>query len=188
MFTDRGITALEENGVTVPGFINNTTESGDVINDYARALFASGKHYLPSIQLTDGRNDYGAGKNNIVIRYAEILLMYAEAVTHGASASAISADQAVNMVRARAGVSSISGVTTEDVVDEKFAELAMEWGNRYYDLIRLDLYGELSYDGRNFSAANEYLPYPQAQVDALPLNATAVDRNTVMNEILNQLN
>ena len=74
------------------------------------------------------------------------------------------------------------------MIDEKFAELAMEWGKRYYDLIRLDQYDELSYDGRNFSAANEYLPYPQAQVDALPLNATAVDRNTVMNEILNQLN
>ena len=188
LFTDRGIAALEANGVSVPGFIDNTTESGDVINDYARALFASGKHYLPSVQLTDGRNDYGAGKNNIVIRYAEILLMYAEAVTQGASASAISADEAVNMVRERAGISSISGVTTQDVLDEKFAELAMEWGKRYYDLIRLDQYDELSYDGRNFSAANEYLPYPQAQVDALPLNATAVDRNTVMNEILNQLN
>ena len=73
-------------------------------------------------------------------------------------------------------------------MDEKFAELAMEWGIRYYDMIRLNNYDELSYGGRTFTQANEYLPYPQAQVDALPLQATAVDRNTVMNDVLTQLN
>ena len=188
LFTDRGIAELEENGVKVPGFVTNTTPSGDIINDYARAKFASGKHYLPSIQLTDGRNQYSAGKNMIVIRYAEVLLMYAEAITLGASGSSISADEAVNIVRNRAGMPSLSGVTHEQVLDEKFAELAMEWGIRYYDMIRHDKYGELSYDGRNFTADKEYLPYPQEQLDALPIEATAVDRNTVMNDILSDLN
>ena len=158
------------------------------IRDSARALFASGKHYLPSVQLTDNRNDYSAGKNMIVIRYAEILLMYAEAVTRGATATAISADDAVNMVRERAGLLPLSGVTTQDVLDEKFAELAMEWGIRYYDMIRVDNYSELSYGDRTFTAGDEYLPYPQAQVDALPLEATAVDRTTAMNNVLRQLN
>src|SRR5690606_11334525 len=147
---------------------NNTTRDGDVINDYARALFASGKHYLPSVQITTGRNDYGGGKNMIVIRYAEILLMYAEALTRGASGSGMTADQAVNLVRSRAGLVGLSGVTSDQVMDEKFAELAMEWGIRYYDMIRLDNFSELSYDGRNFSADKQLLPYPQAQVDALP--------------------
>ena len=188
LFTDRGIADLEANGVEVPEFVSNTTPSGDIINDYARAKFASGKHYLPSVQLTDGRNDYSAGKNMIIIRYAEVLLMYAEAITLGASGSAISADEAVNIVRDRAGLQPLSGVTHEQVLDEKFAELAMEWGIRYYDMIRHDKYGELSYDGRNFSADDEYLPYPQAQLDALPIEATAVDRDTPMNEILLQLN
>lgn len=169
-FTNRGIAELEAEGYTnFPSFVRNTTRDGDTFNDYARALFASGKHYLPSNQLTDGRNNYGGGKNNIVIRYAEILLMYAEAVTRGATPSGISADDAVNEVRSRANMPAISGVTSNHVMDEKFAELAMEWGIRYYDMIRLDNYGELSYDGRSFSATNEYLPYPQAQVDALPL-------------------
>ena len=69
----------------LPSFVSNTTRDGDVINDYARALFASGKNYLPSIQLTDQKNDYGAGKNYLVIRYPEVLLMYAEALTRGAA-------------------------------------------------------------------------------------------------------
>ncbi|MEW4924860.1 RagB/SusD family nutrient uptake outer membrane protein [Algibacter sp. 2305UL17-15] len=170
LFTDRGIAELEADGYTgFPNFVKNTTRDGDRINDYARAMFASGKHYLPSTQLTDGRNNYGAGKNHIVIRYAEILLMYAEALTQGASGSGLSAVQAVNLLRQRANMPALSSVTLDGVMDEKFAELALEWGIRYYDMIRLDKYGELSYDGRTFTAANEYLPYPQAQVDALPL-------------------
>jgi len=171
LFTNRGIEALQADPAyaTLPSFVNNTTRDGDIINDYARAMFASGKQYLPSIQLTDGRNNYGAGKNMICIRYAEILLMHAEALTHGATSSVMSADQAVNEVRSRAGLGTISGVTTQDVMDEKFAEMGMEWGTRYYDMIRLGDYSELSYDGRTFTADKALLPYPQAQVDALPL-------------------
>lgn len=170
LFTNRGIAELQADGYNnLPAFVSNTTRNGDVINDYARALFASGKHYLPSTQVPDEKNNYGAGKNNIVIRYSEILLMYAEALTRGATGTAMSATDAVNIVRARAGLSPLSNVTAEQVMEEKFAELAMEWGIRYYDMIRLDNYNELSYDGRTFSAANEFLPYPQAQVDALPL-------------------
>lgn len=169
LFTDRGIAELQADGYTdLPAFVSNTTRDGDVINDYARAYFASGKHYLPSTQVTDGQNAYGAGKNYQVIRYAEVLLMYAEAVSRGATGSAMTATDAVNLVRERAGLTPLSGVTPEQVMDEKFAELGLEWGIRYYDMIRLDQYDELSYDGRNFTASDKYLPYPQEQLDAIP--------------------
>lgn len=36
-------------------------------------------------------------------------------------------------------------------MDEKFAELAMEWGIRFYDMVRLGNYAALSYDGRTFT-------------------------------------
>ena len=81
----------------------------------------------------------------------------------------MTADEAVNEVRNRVGMTPLSGVTNDDVMDEKFAELAMEWGVRYFDMIRLNRYDELSYEGRTFTAEDEYLPYPQAQVDLLPL-------------------
>ncbi|REE27547.1 RagB/SusD family nutrient uptake outer membrane protein [Winogradskyella pacifica] len=171
-FTPRGIAEITSDPAyaTLPSFVSNVTPDGDIFNDYSRAKFASGKHYLPSIDLTPGRTRYGSGKNLIVIRYAEILLMYAEALTQGASGSAGSADQAVNVVRARVGLPALSGVTTDDVMDEKFAELAMEWGVRYFDMIRLNKYEELSYEGRTFTAEDELLPYPQAQLDLLPLD------------------
>ncbi|MFI8603558.1 RagB/SusD family nutrient uptake outer membrane protein [Cellulophaga baltica] len=167
LFTDRGIEALQADPAyaSLPSFVNKTTRDNDVINDYSRALFASGKHYLPSNQLIEGRTDYGSNKNYNVIRYAEILLMYAEAVTQGATASSITADEAVNLVRARSNMPALSGVTLDQVIDEKFAELGMEWGKRYFDLIRLERYDELNYDGRTFSENLKFLPYPQAQVD-----------------------
>jgi hypothetical protein len=170
LFTNRGINEIKKdpNYAALPGWISNTTPSGDVINDYNRAMFASGKHYLPSDQLTTGRTDYGTNKNFIVIRYAEILLMHAEALTQGGTGTGMTADQAVNAVRSRAGLTTLSGVTLDQVMDEKFAELAMEWGTRYYDMVRLGRYEELSYDGRNFSEDKVFLPLPQNQVDLLP--------------------
>ena len=124
---------------------------------------------MPSIQLTEGRTTYGTNKNYTVIRYAEVLLMYAEALTRGASGTAGSADDAVNLIRTRADMGTLSGVTSDDVMDEKFAELAMEWGIRYYDMIRLGKTSELSYDGRTFTEDKAYLPYPLEQLDVSPI-------------------
>ncbi|MEH6681763.1 MAG: RagB/SusD family nutrient uptake outer membrane protein [Sediminicola sp.] len=171
LFTDRGIAELQTDPEysTLPTFVSRVTRDGDVIEDYPRALFASGKHYLPSNQLIPGRVEYGSNKNYNVIRYAEILLIYAEALAQGATGTGMSADQAINAVRERADLGPISGVTVDQVIDEKFAELGMEWGKRYYDLIRLERYGELSYDGRTFTEDKVFLPYPQAQIDRLPI-------------------
>lgn len=170
LFTNDGIEELQDEGYTnLPAFVSNVTRDGDIINNYARANFASGKHYMPSNQLIPGRTSYGSNKNYPIIRYAEVLLVYAEAVAHGASPSGISATQAVNLVRSRAGLAPLSDVTLEEVLDEKFAELSMEWGKRYYDMIRLERTGELSYGGRNFTMDKEFLPYPQAQVDQFPV-------------------
>ena len=170
IFTNRGIAEIKKDAkyATLPSWISNTTRSGDRFNDYARAMFASGKHYLPSDQLTPGRTDYGTNKNMTCIRYAEVLLMHAEALTQGATGTGMTADAAVNAVRNRAGLPSISGVTNAQVMDEKFAELGMEWGTRYYDMVRLGKTTELSYDGRTFTTDKTFLPYPQTQVDLLP--------------------
>ena len=170
IFTNRGIDEIKTDPsyATLPAWITNTTRDGDRFNNFNRAMFSSGKHYLPSNQLTEGRTDYGQSKNLICIRYAEILLMHAEALTLGATGSGLTADEAVNLVRERADLAPLTGVTHEQVIDEKFAELAMEWGIRFSDMVRLERYEELSYDGRTFTPADIFLPYPQPQVDQLP--------------------
>jgi starch-binding outer membrane protein, SusD/RagB family len=171
LFTNRGIAEIKSdpNYNTLPAWISNTTRSGDVINDNYRAMFFSGKHYLPSVQLTPGRTYYGTNKNFICIRFAEIMLMHAEALTQGATGYGMTADQAVNAVRLRAGLEPLTGVNNAQVMDEKFAELAMEWGTRYYDNVRYGKYDELSYEGRTFTQDKIFFPYPKMQVDLLPI-------------------
>lgn len=80
------------------------------------------------------------GVNWRYIRYADVLLMYAEAVLSGGSAGSMTPAQAVNLVRNRANFSSLASVTLEDVKHERMLELALE-GHRYYDLLR---WGELA--------------------------------------------
>ena len=89
---------------------------GDIFNNNGRLKFGCGKFIQPSTEYTPGREkSIGANKNWVGIRYAEILLMHAEALTRGASSSAMTADAAVNAVRTRAKLSTLSGVTTEQV-------------------------------------------------------------------------
>ncbi|HSJ67742.1 MAG TPA: RagB/SusD family nutrient uptake outer membrane protein [Anditalea sp.] len=170
LFTPDGIAEVQsEPGYeTLPDWVSNVTPDGDVFNNHPRYNFLSGKHYLPSTQLTEGRFGYATNKNFTAIRYAEILLMHAEASVNGGAGS-ISADEAVNLVRARAGLAPITGVTIEDVLDEKFAEFGMELGIRFYDLMRYGIEDELNFGGRNFNIANHrFLPYPLEQITILP--------------------
>ena len=177
-FSQRGIDSLiastDYTAGTLPAFVSPTTRDGDTNTSEVRSIFSSGKHYLPSNQLISGRNDYGSNKNYIVFRYAETLLIYAEALLQGASNSAMTADQAVNLVRERAGLQPLSGVTLDQVVDEKYAELAMEWGKRFFDMVRLERYDELSYGGRTFTPDKTFVTYHQDQIDEFPILADQI--------------
>lgn len=171
IFTPDGIAAIEAdpNYAVLPDWISNTTPDGDVFNNHPRYKFMSGKHYLPSNQLTPGRTAYAENKNFICIRYAEVLLMHAEALVNGATSGAKTADAAVNEVRARVGLGALSGVDLQDVLDEKYAEFGCEWGIRFADLVRYDETAELTYDGRTYPAEGaRFLPYPLVQQDILP--------------------
>jgi hypothetical protein len=174
-FTPEGITQLQNDYGTIPSWITNTNREGDVFNDTPRLNFGSAKFIQPSTEYIPGRTAPGSNKNFIVIRYAEILLMYAEALTRGASSNiSMSADQAVNLVRNRAGLNDLTGVNTQQVLDEKFAELGTEWGIRFFDMVRTKNTEALSYGGRTFTMDKAYLPFPADQVANLPQLADLV--------------
>ncbi|MBL3657698.1 RagB/SusD family nutrient uptake outer membrane protein [Fulvivirga sediminis] len=176
LFTPNGVKQLENDGYNdLPDFTNAAedgfiyTRDGDGIGNHARALFQSGKFYLPSIEISSNVNRYNSGKNFIVIRYSEILLMHAEAIVSGAASTSISAEEAVNMVRARAGLDPLAAVTLDDVLDEKYAEFATEWGIRFADVVRHGFTSELNEGGKIYDPSNDrFVPYPTAQVDQLP--------------------
>ena len=177
IFTPRGVDLLlaDPEIDALPAFLNFTddgryiTPDGDIFGDHPRYRFLSGKYYLPTNQLTPGRTAYGENNNFKVIRYAEVLLMHAEAVVSGASSNVMTATEAVNEVRNRVGMPDLSNVTLEDVLDEKFAEFGTEWGIRFYDLVRHNRTEALDYGGRTYNEGEDrFLPYPLEQLDLLP--------------------
>lgn len=123
----------------------------------------NGKAYLPSSELV--RNQYGGDKNIILMRYADILLLNAEAKI----GSGQSGDAEVNLVRQRAGMASLSGVTMDQLLEERYVELGCEFGERYFDLARTGkAVTELASQGLGYSAAKRFYPIPQEQVDLNP--------------------
>ena len=101
-------------------------------------------------------------KNIRIMRYAEILLMNAEAAVK-LSKNAVTP---INMVRNRAGLPSLAVVTQNDVWKERRVELAMEQ-DRFFDLVRqgragtvLRAHGKAFVDGKH-----EIFPIPQAEID-----------------------
>jgi hypothetical protein len=168
-WTPAGIAEIESEWGTLPEWIDNFNREGDEFVDNARKKWGAGKFILPSTELIEGRTLPGSNKNLIVIRYSEILLMYAEALTRGASSGiGMTADEAVNMVRNRADMEPLNGVTTEQVLDEKFAELSTEWGIRFFDMVRTENTEALSYEGRTFTMDKAFMPFPAPQVSELP--------------------
>lgn len=147
-------------------FLNTgeTTPSGDFIKEGnpGEPTSYNGKAYTPASQMTPGRNDYGANNNVRILRYADVLLMNAEAKIRKGQ----NGDAPLNEVRARAGLTPIVNATVEQVLDERFAELAIEWGERFFDLVRT---GKAESVLPGFVAGkSEYYPIPQNQIDLNP--------------------
>lgn len=83
---------------------------------------------------------WGSQPNNwIVLRYADVLLMYAEAVNQGGTAGAMTRDAALNEVRQRAGLDAVAGLGQDAFRDSLRVERRREFvfeGQRWFDLSR----------------------------------------------------
>jgi len=77
--------------------------------------------------------------NWIIQRYADVVLIYAEAVSSGGTATNGTAEAALNQIRARGGISTVSGLGSAALTDsirvERRREFAFE-GQRWFDLSR----------------------------------------------------
>ncbi len=123
------------------------------------------KTYVPYAEQTEGRHQFGGYNNVRMFRYAEALLLYAEALIHQNGPGA--GDEYINEVRERADMPPISGATIDDILDERAAELTFEWGgDRFFDLVRLDRAEGTIPHFR--SGDHEFYPIPVAQIDLQP--------------------
>lgn len=143
-----------------------TTPEGDYISDKCPNEYYNGKVYTPSAYNTFNTNAYGYDHNIRLIRYAEILLIYAEALANGAPQGecGLSADDALHLVQNRAGIGN-TAASLENIIDERRAELALE-NNRIFDLIRLGKVGEVVGAQKPKAKTNfhGHFPIPSEQV------------------------
>ncbi|MEN9570192.1 MAG: hypothetical protein RL172_1423 [Bacteroidota bacterium] len=129
----------------------------------------------------------GSNMNIYMLRYADVLMIYAEAVLGtAASTSDATALAAVNKVRARAGLPGISVITPAAILHERRIELAFE-GDYWFDIQRQGFNkakqmleaqerGTFSWDGANVdhlgitvnSESQLFLPIPQQEIVSNP--------------------
>jgi hypothetical protein len=106
--------------------------------------------------------DKNRPKNIPILRYAEVLLMNAEAALHQGG----DVEMPLNLVRKRAGLLSIASPTQDDIWHERRVELAMEH-DRFWDLVRQGRAAQvMQAAGKvNFMAGkHELLPIPNSQI------------------------
>jgi hypothetical protein len=120
---------------------------------------------------TEGPID--AERNTPVIRYAEVLLTYAETLNElGQTAQA---EPYLNKVRVRAGLGAITGLSQTAFRDAVLQERRIEFfgeGHRFFDLRRtgnLDQFVRVKAGKVNFTQPkNLYFPVPQSDRDLNP--------------------
>lgn len=139
-----------------------TTPSGDFIKPQQNSIRTNcwnGKAYTPTNQMTEGRTKYGSNNNIRVLRYADVLLMNAEAkVKLGKNG-----DEPFNEVRRRAHMPELTNVTFDQILDERRMELCCEWGDRYNDLIRTGKAAEVL-GPKGWTVEKTYYPLPLDQI------------------------
>ncbi|MDE6079579.1 MAG: RagB/SusD family nutrient uptake outer membrane protein [Duncaniella sp.] len=130
---EAAIIDLAAEGVTsVADFENGWKDwreyTGYTCKKYSPIAFPNGN----SASKPDGTGDFQITNmtNWVIMRYADVLLMIAEL----GDVPAITAQQALDEVRARSGLASIPA-TKANVLNERALELAYE-GHRYWDLLR----------------------------------------------------
>jgi len=125
--------------------------------------------YLPKKGETSGQVELNYDNNQRIIRYADVLLMAAEAYEKATAQDETKAQLYLNMVRARAfGDNAHNIVTTgadlyNSILNERRLELAME-GDRFFDLVRTGKAASVL--GASFKVGkNELFPIPQSEID-----------------------
>ncbi len=124
--------------------------------------------YHPRLGESSGQIELNYKNNYRAIRYAEVLLMAAEAFNRASTPNDSKAQQYLNQVRARAfgnnlnNISATGAALRQAIWDERRLELAME-GDRFFDLVRT---GQAASKITGFQTGkHEVFPIPQLEID-----------------------
>jgi hypothetical protein len=123
------------------------------------------KKYLPRKGQTSGQIELNYENNQRIIRYADVLLMAAEANLVASNGSASKAQTYLDLVRDRAfgDANHRVSATVQAVWDERRLELGME-GDRFFDLVRTGQASSVLGSGYN-TVTKGLFPIPQREID-----------------------
>ncbi|MDD3078747.1 MAG: RagB/SusD family nutrient uptake outer membrane protein [Paludibacter sp.] len=150
------------------------TPEGDSIKTACTNPVYNGKVYTPSEYNNWNYNGYGFDYNIRILRYSDILLMFAEAKQNGSTlgnTSGFTALSAINKVRERVSLDDLESLSLQDIWDERRAELALE-EDRFFDLVRTG----------QASSVLSSLGYVEGKNNVFPIPATQLQLNTSLNQ------
>lgn len=136
-------------------------------------------------------------ENYPIIRYADVLLMLAEAENEVNQGPTALAYEAINQVKGRAGIAPVEGMSyqefKQEIMDERGRELCFE-SLRKYDLIRWGIYvdaikklGDATQDSRwgnvnNYSTAEAFAARTEKKHEFLPIPSKELAINTELRQ------
>lgn len=162
--------------IAAGGSVDQSVAPGGAVWDYEGAIRTK---YATRVSETsaDGVRELNYSTNFRLFRYAEVLLLAAEA--YNKENRDMEARAELNKVRNRAGLADIAASTSgndlfEAIVNEKFLELAHE-GQRFWDLVR---WGKASTElsSAGYTSKNDLFPIPITEIEKNPL-LTNADQN-----------
>ncbi len=156
-------------------FRGETTPEGDFIAEEGDNPMYNQKSYVPSSQIGPGCSS-GSDQNMRLMRFAEVLLINAEAANELNNTSAALAS--MNRVRDRADLEDFDSADQEAIRQaiwkERRSEFAMEGIDRFFDVVRQgrgeEVFGPLGFE----AGKNELFPIPN---DAISLSNGVLTQN-----------
>lgn len=121
------------------------------------------KSYHSSIEESWNNDRESTGKNLRILKYSDILLIRAEAAMNlGNTTEAL---EKVNLLRVRAGLQALNGITMDELLKERRLEMAMEH-DRWFDLVRTGkALSAMAANGKTFLVGtHEVFPIPQNEI------------------------
>lgn len=152
---------------------DQTYASTNSLSGYQFRKYMEPFSYADGLHLSDNGDHPTTDLNLPLIRYAEVLLIKAEAELKQGK----NADREINMIRHRANLKDVTNADMTELKKQRRSELAGEWANRHFDMVRWGdaqaayakplhgFDGSVVWPARNFNPAiHNVWPVPRSEV------------------------